>query len=102
MERTRPERPLLDIDWEAARPLGAGLQVEIHAADLAPVGGSALHFPRARLVVRLEAVAAEAFGAPAEDLDGDRVLRHPAAGVVLQVPAHLHLIGKARGREDAE
>src|SRR5712692_5870824 len=96
-----PVEPLLEVDFEIPRPLGAGLQLEIHAADLAPVGGLDLHLPLARLVIRLEAVAAEAFRSPAEDLDGNRVLQRPAAGFLLQIPAQLHLVGEARRREDA-
>src|SRR6267378_338094 len=76
--------------------------MEIHAADFASVGGFDLYFPLARLVVRLEAVAAKSFRSPAEDLDGNRILQRPAAALLLQIPAQLHLVGETSGREDAK
>src|SRR5712692_10627778 len=76
--------------------------MEIHAADFASVGGFDLYFPLARLVVRLEAVAAKSFRSPAEDLDGNRILQRPAAALLLQIPAQLHLVGETSGRENAK
>src|SRR5258708_37649982 len=76
--------------------------MKVHATDLASVGGCNLDFPLAWLVVRLDPVAAEALRAPAEDLDGNRVLQRPAAGLLLQIPAQLHLVRETGGRENAE
>src|SRR5258706_10931236 len=91
---------LLDLDREGARRLRDELEREVYPADLAPVGRLDLHLPVPGLVARLEAVAAEAFGAAADDLDWNRVLQHPA--VLLAVPGHANLVGEARRREDAE
>src|ERR1700687_1919097 len=96
----RRTRALFDVDFEAARRHGHELEIEGHPADLAPVGGFDLHLPGAGLIVRLETVAAEALGAPAGDLDGNRVLQHPAT--LFPVPAHAHFVGKAPRRENAE
>src|SRR5690348_11735198 len=98
LERQSRAERLLEVHLERARPFGACLEGEVHPADLAAVGGFHLDLPFSRLVVGLEAVSAKALGAPADDLDGDRVLQEPAAALVLPIPAHLHLVGKARRR----
>ena len=71
--------PLLHTRLQHARPLGHALDHEVDPSDLAPVGGFYLDLPVARLIVRLEPVAAKALLAPADDIDGDAVLQLPAA-----------------------
>src|SRR5262245_12055107 len=78
---------------------------EVDPPDLAPVGRLHLHLPVPGLVVGLHAVAPETLLPAADDLDRDGVLQHPAASfrsAFVTVPAHQHLIGEARRREDAE
>src|SRR5690348_9486224 len=102
LERQSRAERLLEVHLERARAFGACLAGEVQPAAPAAAVGFHLNLRSSRLVGGLEAGSATALGAPADDLDGDRVLQEPAAALVLPIPARLHLVGKARRREDAE
>src|SRR5262245_46444829 len=98
----RRSLPSVELGDEVAWGVNHALQFEVDAPDLAPVAGLHLHLPVARLPARLQAVAAEAGLAAADDLDRDGVLQRPAAPGLVPVPQHLHLVREPGGREDAE